>query len=77
MTPFKPFNFTIPSLPREQYEFIQRVCKAYTLSQRQAVILALFVLEDQGLENKPRVEEFVESVRARHPSRAKPASWLP
>lgn len=64
-----PFGFTIPSLPKPQYEFLQRVRKRYYLSQRQVVIAALNILESKGVEDRAGVEALFEEVKAAYPAR--------
>ena len=66
---FRPFNFVIPSLPKETYEFVQRVAKRYEMSHRQVVIVALQLLEARGVDAPDAVESLFMGVKATHPSR--------
>lgn len=57
------YGFTIPPLPKERYEFLQRVAKAYGITQRQVVITALDALLALGVENRTKVDVLVEEVK--------------
>ena len=69
MPAFRPYTFVIPSLPKETYEFVQRVAKRYGLSHRQVVIAALDHLEHWGAVDQGLIEGLFERIRSTHPSR--------
>lgn len=56
------FNFTIPSLPKAQYEFLQRVRAQYGVDQRQVVIVALDALMEMAQRDRAWVERALEQV---------------
>lgn len=66
-----PFTFTIPNLPRKTYEFVRRASKAYRLSQRHVVIVALDLLNEEGVRDKARVEALFQRVLETYPRRVR------
>ena len=65
------FTFEVPNLPKPLYELVKRASQAYDLTHRQVVIAALELLNDEGLAHLSRVVQLFDSVKLRHPRRAR------
>lgn len=63
--------FKIPNLPKNYYEFLVRIRRAYKMSPWQLVILALACLQEMGQEHSERVGELAEEVHRRYPAEYK------
>ena len=64
------FTFSIPTLPKQWYEFLTKLRRQYQLSPWQVVIVALMALKDLGsqAEGRPVVERIIQDVRQKYPA---------
>ena len=65
------FTFTIPNLPPAVYEAIKRIARGYDLSQRQVIIAAVTLLNEEGFQNRKRIETLLRGVQDKHPRHAR------
>ena len=65
------FTFKVPNLPKPLYELVRRASRAFDLTHRQVVIAALELLNDEGFKDVKRVTQLFDSVKLRHPRRAR------
>lgn len=63
------FLFSIPNLPPATYALVKRVSTTLDMSQRQVIIAALVLLNEEGLANRARVDTLLQRVKADHPRR--------
>jgi len=74
------FSFSIPSLPKQFYEFVQEFRRKYRLSPWQVVIVALKALHELHTSDPGGVSvltRMVEDIRERFPSHYIPPKVKP
>ncbi len=64
---FRGFQFTIPNLPKERYDYLKQVRVTTGLSPWQVVLLALMALEHLAIEDGPLALEYVKEIKERYP----------